>query len=361
MLSRSIAYVAAYGVNSIWIDQICINQSDPVDKEKSIQVMDIVYQNSDHPIAVLEFCFQTQAEIDVFVSICDDAFFTFHPAQIDLLESVLLSLSEDQWFERAWTLQESVSAGVSMTLLLGCSGLQKPSQFGITPGELEINIWDFQNAMVNARNLIEEGLAAGTWHDDSSAINASNYADILWNYMPTIIPNYSGGTLERDPSHRQKCNAAQALTYLDDRYNSIFSDRLAILANLCNYNFRIDTKILDLPNSSFTVCAITLAILNGDMSLLGGYFEQSKGKEKAVDARSDRLVYENDDNDLPSNTYGFSWGPKPSACLDSIQYLEEHGNLFRLQPATLSASGLHVCGVLWEVSCVIPVPGTQTN
>ena len=370
VICRSIAFAIAHNVNAVWIDQECINQSDPIDKNTNIQEMDMVYQESDHAIAVLDFEFQSQAELDVFASICDEDFFTFDPKQIEELEQVLLCLCDDKWFERAWTLQESVSAGVGMILLLGCPGLEKPACFGSTLREFEISIWDFQNAMVNVRNYVEEGLSAGVWLDDSSAIVVSNCADILWNYIPTIVPDWEPGGLKKHSSHRQICNAAEALTFLDDRFNSVFSDRLAILANLCGYECRIATTVLEAPRSSFTVCALTLAILNGDMSLLGGYTDgkedSTNGRDitmrildTANNARSFRSVYVNDDADNELNTFGFSWGPKPSAALNNISYLEEHGKRFRLKPATLSMQGLRVQGILWHVSCVIPVPNTK--
>ncbi|KAL9038205.1 MAG: hypothetical protein Q9214_005378 [Letrouitia sp. 1 TL-2023] len=371
VLCRSMAYAKAHGVYAVWIDQECIEQNDTRDKEAAIQEMDIVYQDSDHPIAILEYCFQTQTELDVFTSICDNAYFTFDPSQIDILETVLSALINDEWFARAWTLQESVSAGVSMTLLLGCPGLQKSPHFGLTPDDVEISIWDFQNAMVWVRGLIEEGLAAGIWPETESAINASNYADILWNCLPTILPQDSRDRLKRNSSHRQVCNAAQGMTFLKNRENSLFSDRLAILANLCNYEYRINSKVLWPAGSSFSICALTLAIVNGDMSLLGGYEAQDKrsinhsydsptrSTSLAKDGRSIRPVYENDDHDTPSNAYGFSWGPKPSASLQSINYLEEDGRLFRLKPSILSRYGLRVCGVLWNIDCIVYIPKTQ--
>ena len=370
VLYRSMAYAKAQNVNAIWIDQECIDQNDAVEKANAIQEMDLVYQESDHPVAVLEFCFLTQIELDVFASICDLVLYTFDPSQIEVLESVLGALTDEKWFERAWTLQESVSAGASMILLLGCPGLLKSPHFGVTPGEFEISIFDFQQAMVNTRIIIEEGLAASIWPDSSSAINASNCADVLWNYIPTTIPDIFSDTLEIDTSHRQGCNAAQALTFLDDRLNSFFPDRLAILANLCDYEYRIKPEVLELPNSSFSICAHTLAILNGDMSLLDGYSNEEEGLRHkdgrstwsmtlAEDRRSKGIVYHNDDYDLQSNTYGFSWGPKPSACLDNITYLEENAGMFRLKPASLSMHGLRVCGVLWDVNSLVSVPKTH--
>lgn len=70
-------------------------------------------------------------------------------------------------------------------------------------------------------------------------------------------------------------------------------------------------------------------------------------------------LFQNDDDDLQSNTYGSFWGPKTSACLQNITYLEEHGAMFRLKPATLSMHGLRVCGVLWDVNCTVKVPKTH--
>lgn len=367
-LHRSVAYATHRDINAIWIDQESINQNDPIDKENGIQAMDIVYQDSRYPIAVLEFFFQTQIEVDVFTSVISDML-DFDPGQIESLEDVLSSLSQDLWFSRAWTLQESTSAGASMMLLLGCPGLDKNSYFGFVPGEFEISIWDFQNAMVNSRTLIEEGLAAGTWSDTTSAVHASNCADVLYNYIPTTHPDLA--STERNSSHRQQCTAAEALTFLDDRFNSVFSDRLAILANICNYEVRINSTVLELLGYSFSAYALTLAILNGDMSLLAGC-QANEEKASTIPSRSNWFLdqakdgrsskppfYRNDDSDSPANAYGFSWGPNPWASLSNIQYFEECGDLFRLKPATLSVYGLRVCGVLWEIKELIKTPNTH--
>lgn len=367
VLHRAIAFASDHHLNAIWIDQECILQEDTQDKEDGIQAMDIVYQESSHPVAIIEFGFQTQEEVDVFASIADPERYAFDPLKMDDLYNVLTDLSADAWFSRAWTLQESASAGVSMILLLGCPlGIDKPSCFGSIPGDIEISIWDFQEAMVNARDLIEEGLAANLWPDPRIAIQASNSADILWNYIPTIIPN----SRERDSSHRQACNAAEALSFLHDRKNSFLPDRLAILANLCNYEQRIDPAVFASLQYGFSVCALTLSILNGDTSLLAGYAVDSEAdpdtngknvwvRETARNARALGLVFENNDQDIPSNSYGFSWGPHPSGHLSDVRYIEEHDVMFRLTPATFSSFGLMVSGMTWDMKHVIEVSNTQ--
>ena len=367
VLHRALAFASAHHLNAIWIDQECIVQENPQDKGDGIQAMDIVYQESSHPVAIFEFSFQTKEEIDVFTSIADPERYAFDPLKIDDLCNVLADLSTDAWFSRAWTLQESSSAGVSMKLLLGCPlGIDKPACFGSIPGEIEISIWDFQEAMVNARMLIEEGLAADLWPDPTIAIQASNFADILWNYIPTIYPNFR----ERQSSFRQTCNAAEALSFLRGRENSFPPDRLAILANLCNYEQRIDPAVFASLKYGFSVCALTLSILNGDTSLLGGYAVDSESasdtngrKIWVLDtARNDRalgLVFENNDQDITSNSYGFSWDPHPSGCLSNVTYIEENDVMFRLRPATLSSFGLMVSGMTWDMKHIIEISNTQ--
>ena len=103
-LDRSLAYVKAHNINTPWIDQECIDQSDLMDKGNGIQEMDKVYQEFESLIAVLEFNFQSQIELDVFASICHWKLITFDPSHLEVLESVLIALTNERWFERAWTL-----------------------------------------------------------------------------------------------------------------------------------------------------------------------------------------------------------------------------------------------------------------
>ena len=370
VLRRSIAYAVHNNITAIWIDQECINQDDPQDKEEAIQNMDNVYQEADHAIAVLGIYLETEVEITVLASLFCEPDFPFDPSRLAILEDLLWRLYHDQWFERAWTLQESTSAGVSMVLLIACNPcVSKPPFFGTTPGEITISIWDFQEAMVYTRNQIEECLAADICPDESVANQVSNNADILWNCMPTILPD--SNTRNIITSDRQVCNAAQAFAFLEDRCNSFFPDRLAILGNMCNYKRRIRTDILSLPAYGFSTCALVLAIVNGDMSLLVGYeneIQRARSKDSAGVletewARNRRFqkgdIYKYDDIDSDSKAYGFSWGPQPLGRLTNILYHEDSGHVFRLMPATLSETGWHLQGLLWENSSIILLPRTH--
>ena len=350
ILYRASNYALRQGLKRIWIDQYCIDQEDPRDKQDGIQAMDLVYQLSSHPVAILESFVETQAQLEAFASL-----FTGDMLEVDRLddlEQVLEHLAKDAWFTRAWTLQESTSAGVTTALLIGCAyDLDKPDVFGPAPGELEITVWDFQNAMVTARLWMEEFSDIGILENNSTASCISNCADDLLNFLPLILPD----SRERGPSHRQVCNAAEAVNALQDRKNTVFSDRLAILSNLCDYEIRLQDNVLDVPQHSFSTCVLTLSLLNGDMSLLGKYSDPYSRSYLARDGRNS-VGFMTDMSDSALNRYGFSWGPAPTGSLRNIEFYDQHDEAFRVQPATLSANGLRLRGILWQMSHQIPLP-----
>lgn len=56
--------------------------------------------------------------------------------------------------------------------------------------------------------------------------------------------------------------------FLKHRDNDRVADKLAILANLCDYTLRLDTVELEKSQKPLSVCIFALAIANGDVSLL---------------------------------------------------------------------------------------------
>ena len=314
-----------------------------------------MYQNASHPVTLLESYINDQAELDALTSLMTGT--RVEPDQIEALERVLEMLSEDAWFTRAWTLQEATSAGSKMLLLIACDPrLEKSDEFGSVPGEIEISIWEFHNAMILVRNLIENSLASGVLENTYLAISVSNLADILFGYLPEIYPDDIN-----DPNapHRQICNASEAINCLRERKNSHFPDRLAILANMCDYEIRIDTRVLEMPQYAFSTCVLTLAILNGDTSLLGRYRDPQERAYASINGQT-HIGYRRDISDLCPR-YGFSWGPDPKGCLENIEFYEVHQDQFVLRPASLSGHGLTVRGILWLISHKIIVTETQAE
>ena len=107
-------------------------------------------------------------------------------------------------------------------------------------------------------------------------------ADVIWNYIPFIVPNFAPGGRKIDAPQRQLCNAAQAFTFLDSRFNSFFPDRLAILANLCDYEYRINTEVLELPDSSFPSVVLHWQLSMGTCHCLGVIEKKRKGYRRKM-------------------------------------------------------------------------------
>ena len=366
VLYRASSYAIRHKIPRIWIDQYCIDHTDPADKATQIQNMDIVYQHSARPVAVLETCIEMQDQLDAFAKIFRAE--ELRGQELDDLEEVLSMLAEDAWFKRAWTLQEAVAAGTNMILLIGCPpGLIKPNLIDrggcVEPpsfsADIEVELSGLLDAMITARMMIEECLATDEYNSET-AVSISNLADKIYNFLPNVLSrDFVPGEKMLDlPLNRQICTAAEVVNLLQPRLNSIFSDRLAILGNMCNYKIRLPASCIDENGASFSTCVFALAILNGDTSLLGRYTDPYSRSYLSRDGSNSGGLYRQV-SDLAYEVFGFSWGPPPTAALRNIEYFNQHDEIYHLQPSTLSRDGLCINGVLWLMDERIALPRTH--
>ena len=360
VLYRASSFVRRHDVDHIWIDQFCIDQTDPQDKAANIQNMDIVYQRSVHPVAILESFVEMQAQLDAFAKLFTPEELREH--ELEDLEEVLSVLRDDAWFTRAWTLQEATAAGTNMILLIGCDpSLDKPSFFGSEPVDVEVELPGLQMAMMTARLMMEDFLARED-SDITTATSISNLADEIFNFLPSFTPrDFVPGEANAETSlERQICTAAETVNFLQQRKNTIFSDRLAILGNMCDYKIRLPGECVDQQGFSFSTCVLAQSILNGDMSLLARY---SNPYVKAYLSRDgiNSIGLPGQISDSPSRMFGFSWGPPPTAALRNIEFYNTHDEIYQIRPATLTVEGLQVKGVLWQMDGVVELPRTRAE
>jgi len=151
----------------------------------------------------------------------------------------------------------------------------------------------------------------------------------IWTFNPPHLVSQMAGNDEAE--YRQTCNAAEALSFLNPRQNSRIPDRLAILANLCNYLVRFDTEKTDALGYDFSLSAFALAVLNGDFSLIS--------TEAA--AQSEPIAY--------------CWGPWQHTRMQNLPYFEDQENVVRFAPAKLVTSGILIQGWLLRVDGGLPV------
>ena len=366
VLYRASSYALRHRIPRLWIDQYCIDQTDSADKATQIQNMDIVYQYSARPVAVLETCIETQDQLDAFAKVFRAE--ELRKQELDDLEAVLSMLAEDAWFARAWTLQEAVAAGTNMILLIGCPpGLIKPNLIdrggGVEPpsfsADIEVELPGLLDAMVTTRIMMEEFLATDE-HDSETVVSVSNLADEIYKFLPNFLSRdfIPGEKISDFHLDRQTCTAAEAVNLLQPRSNSIFSDRLAILGNMCDYKIRLPGSCVDKDGASFSTCVFALAILNGDTSLLGRYTDPYSQSYLSRDGSNSEGLYRQV-SDSAYEVFGFSWGPPPTAALRNIEYFHTHDEIYHLRPSKLSRNGLRIDGVLWLMDERIALPHTH--
>lgn len=346
LLRRVINFARECGIDYFWIDQECIEQDDPDDKDVGIQAMDIVYQMAEQSVAVLEVQIDQQRHLDALglLQICDGEEDLTPTHLQDLIEALEIVLS-DRWFERTWCLQESTSAARKMALLMRRDpSLRLPdSLWGRTQTrtEFELDLSALQEQIPGwfACQVDQVGETGDhVLHARGSAILAA-WSSLL---VPDVGPS-------DDRGGRPVCDASEALWHMTRRSNSITSDRLAIFANLCEYDIRLDGRALDELGYGFSICAVALAVLNGDFTLMAGIATYNAG----LAGKMTMLLSDNGDS-AAQGPAGFSWNIPAKLSVEQVLYWDKRQDSLRhMFEPSLSDKGLEVRGCLWYIDKVV--------
>ena len=355
ILSRAIAFAAYHGVRLVWIDQECIVQTDRKDKEEGINSMDLVYQQATHALALFNARITSEAQAKAFVKSMTGQ--EFEPYEFKAAVDVFEKISADKWLTRSWCFQESASAGESMRVLIRCNVASFEDEgFMTIPGELELSIEELKFAAAWVASWAESSfdilvLEFGTSSSDDLKDRAEKALSRLMEACPTAYQ-----LAARDPHYRFGCSASEALHLLRFRENSGNKDRLAILANICNYSTRLNTESIQQSEEasgreqSFSICFAVLAILNGDMSLIVSSKEKLETLQHLEESPDAAL----ESSDIPT------WLPAGSECLKDLPCLAEFStNKFRLTKPVLCYEGLAISGHLWRVDLKVNLHSVQ--
>jgi len=359
IISRAISFALDTApMNLIWIDQECIDQNDRLDKEFGIQSMDQVYHKAKILLGLLNVTVKSQSEMDILAKLMEGQTFGTEP-EMQAAVALLYRISQDRWFSRAWIFQESCLS-LNLTLLVRhAEGLEKPDVCGQIPGEVKISMDRLQRwatlVFASVRQFPQGPLLDTLWQIEEIEFWATS--------LFPQIKTYEFST------KRFACSAAEALYHLNFRVNSRPADRLAIIANLCQYHTRLNTTELNLKTTSFSVSLFTLSILNGDTSLLIDFLRDAKTRKlmrealakdggsssswNSTSASQRKYHRQQSTNDISSN---FSWSLPllsrfPMAGnWESSSYSNGFDPNMRLQMSEIRPEGLHTTGWIWNVN-----------
>ncbi|KAM5359283.1 hypothetical protein ACJZ2D_014584 [Fusarium nematophilum] len=305
VLDRSVDVAKSLGLRMIWIDQECLpqptDQSPQEERDEQrlgLQAMDIIYNRAIVTAGLhsLEITNQRQANILFYLMNLDvvrDPGGGISPLSqqdlglaVDFLDSVI----RDRWYTRSWVAQEALSAGVKLVLVFRRGkDVSYPSNFRLSHQASHpmhhvgstrrvssevvcIRVDHFRQILKNTTLLLQRGFpmtTAPSWGEEQIGDIIAQAAALHPSLMATKSAGfaaefyYVGGY-----GARNWVDAAGALALLKTRTCRDAWDLVAIVANMCGYEVRLDTRAASQHCLSLRVAVLALALLNGDFSLL---------------------------------------------------------------------------------------------
>lgn len=273
VLKRALHYMSHAKIRFLWIDAHCIRQvtchvdncarhPHCLEKRDAIQAMDLVYQLSAHPVALLGRRLESEGELELLEWILsgnfvdsDNKLLLSAGTELQLAEKALLlasDITKDNWWSRAWTFQENYRGGTRMQLLIGHHESLEPQKqryrvFGGIPGELCISSVAFSMAVTRlclALRELTELSPEDLGHVDCVLRAAGRYV-IMLNDSSSMTPIVVADIEARGLSNPW--------------------DRLAIVANCCQYPVRLDGGALSRQGHSLSLSILAMCLLNGEI------------------------------------------------------------------------------------------------
>ncbi|KAI8930575.1 hypothetical protein NX059_012185 [Plenodomus lindquistii] len=385
VLDRAVDFANSCGLRMIWIDQECLPQPNAAsskddwnEQELGIQAMDIVYNRAMVTAGLLSVEIDSQEVLTAIeILLSPDRTARQRMMNRQSCENILAlmhKMEQDRWYTRAWVIEEAICAGEKLMIAFRRSpGLQFRSKFRVgyqaekedrpyhslddNPQGLEtslacINVCEFWRVLDDMKSLLVRDFARvgnflhrvgnGPAHVDLDARWVLKEAEYLHprferaNTLQQHLKMYAEGYYGKRPT----INAAGALTLLKHRQCYFESDRLAIIANMCDYEFRLDTKAVQNNCESLRLAILSLALNNGDLSLL-----VREEYLPWMHVYSDNVYNVSMGNSLLFHDF-FTKSPRVEHCRvrDFINI-----RLQRQQPAEVTSRGLLLPSYIWSV------------
>lgn len=311
VLDRAVEVANACGLRMIWIDQECLpqptetsSQEDKDEQQVGVQAMDILYYRATRTAGLHTVEISSQAQLDALQTLSRigngkqaDRPFDMDRTLVPVVE-ILEVVNRDRWYTRAWVVQEALSAGDNLLLVFRlAAGLSSPSHFRpdsrhTQPPHSLDNIFKNKESGVvcipvprfrEMVNKFKSFLQDASWESTGSALTRSSHRVNQYERVTRAIaatnklhpmPSQASSleiTVGYGGSYHRKKNildAAGALSLLKSRHCRDQEDRVAILANMCGYEIRLDTNHAATNCASLRPALLALSLLNGDLSLL---------------------------------------------------------------------------------------------
>ncbi|KAI1057387.1 hypothetical protein LB507_011539 [Fusarium sp. FIESC RH6] len=265
VLDRVLSFMRARNLRNLWIDKHCVrqwtctatdscNHTRCKEKQRALETMDLVYSQSNHPVSLLGTPIEWEHELDLLNGIVsgkltEELKTTEHDEVLQALD-LLSRITNDHWWTRGWIFQESYRGRKRMTLLIRHPPFleakkQYYGRFSNVPNEICINAARFSKTSTRLCLAIRDELPRDDvlYRTEQILGAVGAYTILLERTMPmspTVI----------DDIQRRR---------LDKPW-----DKLAIIANCCQYDTLINYKQMEKPKS-LSISTLAMYILNGEI------------------------------------------------------------------------------------------------
>lgn len=245
---RAVQFARQHGCPYIWIDQECINQTDPADIEKHLQIMHRVYKESRWTVALLSWTFPTIStieEIRRFIHDRDDAVDHF----MKLISLILQPMSNDRWFTRTWTHHERLCAS-SLHYLIPVDPMSilpeyvKPRMVG---NDFHVDAYD-----ISSTREYREKFTTGPSEIPDPENDSKLFAE---NGMTSM-------SIRTGSKYPWNLFLSQTFDAMDKCDNLLVADRVSILGNICALPRCLLSNRLNDTKYSYSVCLLALFLAN---------------------------------------------------------------------------------------------------
>ena len=316
--------------DTLWIDQLSIDQENKIEKKIAMQSMDLVYKHCTYAVGCLWTQLRTRHQVNLLISLLRGKIVSESRGSPTLARnigsmtaydtfSLIRSIVGASWWERAWILQEDYLAGLKMWLLIRCRDNIQPLDLEDTlyslPGEIIIKSVDFKKyASLFCLAYLDETSEPDVRLECEKILSKAGKYNILHVYD--------------EGKMKDQALTLHILEDLKGRKIRNRSDFPAIISNACDYNMRIDTASRRSQHRSLSLAILAQHVGNGELI--------------------------NNNKDYPGNTSGnvFEFLQHQSLQINApfstgALSFKKHCRLCVLR---LSRTGVHAEGILWELS-----------
>ena len=231
----------------IWIDQECINQQDPTDIEKHLQIMHRVYKESRWTVALLSWTSPTLPALEelqkLIYGMGDGEFL-----RTKWIPHSLNAATHDRWFTRTWTYHERLCAS-SLHYLV-------PVDPTVTLPEHIMAHMIGNDFHVDVPSISSTRSYREKFESDRGEVVSRHLTLFEQLGKPTQVPQ------GRENMHPYLLVLSDAFEGVEKCDNFLVADRVSILGNICNLPHRLLSNRLNDSEFGYSVCLLALFLGN---------------------------------------------------------------------------------------------------